>query len=115
MNESTMYDHTPGPWEASVNAADEMCVYSDSVSFIATVNGPHDRKKLRGLGQIMKPLKVVWTKMVDSEVDDGGVTQYEIDKLAIKLDKELYWSGCDVEFERKKTLANMIKEQKNGN
>ena len=60
-----------------------------------------------------EPLKVFWTKMVDSEVDDGGVTQYEIDKLAIKLDKELYLNGCDVEFERKKPLANMIKEPQN--
>ena len=39
MNEPTMYDRTPGSWTASVNAADEMCVYLDAVSLLENNRG----------------------------------------------------------------------------
>ena len=39
-------NHTPGPWRAEINVADEIWIHGDHVSFIAQVSGPHARRQI---------------------------------------------------------------------
>lgn len=74
--------HTPGPWQAVLNNADDIFIHSENVSFIAQVSGPHQRRQINPNARLIAAAPEMLDYLIFHK--DGGFDGKRLIKLIEK-------------------------------